>query len=261
MPSQPLSSRLSLAQAVMSMGAKSKALNLGIQTGTAAEDEEWGKGQPVLKVMGRSVKIMRRWGYYDQQENNSETVPSIKQEEEGLKEASSNVDRDTEPNIDIASQETIKADSSSSPLTVPSNPRANERHSSDMTKADPPVWALDLEALRKSNSSSPLISSPTPTSTAGPIYDPHTARSYLLKSFATPPSSTPTTTTPPPPPAKLSKAAAMAKEREEKENNLARLLYALDLLFASWINVIGSNELDRRAFGWYSRVRPQVEDG
>ncbi|KAI4145867.1 MAG: hypothetical protein L6R39_003678, partial [Caloplaca ligustica] len=49
MPSQPLSSRLSLAQAVMSIGAKSRAVNLGIQTGKPAEEEGWGEGQPKLR--------------------------------------------------------------------------------------------------------------------------------------------------------------------------------------------------------------------
>lgn len=51
------------------------------------------------------------------------------------------------------------------------------------------------------------------------------------------------------------------KEKEEKEHNLALLLHALDMLFASWIDVIGAKELDRRAWGWYVRVRPAVESG
>lgn len=63
MPSQPLSSRLSLAQAVVSANAKTKALNLGLDKGTSAEDEGWGQGQPKIRVMGRDIRIMKRWGY------------------------------------------------------------------------------------------------------------------------------------------------------------------------------------------------------
>lgn len=224
----------------MSMGAKSKALNLGIQSGTAAEDEGWGKGQPVIKVMGRSIKVMRRWGYDEQQTSDGTNEHSINQEQKVDMEKPPKPDTDTEHRVDIATQETIKADSS---------PRTKKEHPSATSKAEPPLWALDLDALKKSNAS-PLIPSTAPTSTIGPIYDPHTAKTYLLKSFATP--------SPSPSPAK---PTAPAKEREQKEYNLARLLYALDLLYASWIDVIGPEELDRRAFGWYMRVRPQVEDG
>lgn len=63
MPSQPLSSRLSLAQAVVSMNSKTKAISLGIDKGTSAEEEGWGQGQPKTRIMGREVRIMRRWGY------------------------------------------------------------------------------------------------------------------------------------------------------------------------------------------------------
>ncbi|KAI4192442.1 MAG: hypothetical protein LQ346_004312, partial [Caloplaca aetnensis] len=104
MPSQPLSSRLSLAQAVMSIGAKSKALNLGIQSGRPAEDEGWGEGQPKIKVMGRELRVMRRWGYewHDDRRQETKDEAPIKQED---KEA-----EDTPPTTthDLPSQETIK---------------------------------------------------------------------------------------------------------------------------------------------------------
>ena len=63
MPSQPLSSRLSLAQAVVSVNAKTKALSLGIEKGTSAEDDGWGQGQPKIRIMGRDIRVMKRWGY------------------------------------------------------------------------------------------------------------------------------------------------------------------------------------------------------
>lgn len=63
MPEQPPSSRLSLAQAVVSRGAQSKAKSIGIASGPTAEDEGWAKGQPVVTVMGREISVLKRWGY------------------------------------------------------------------------------------------------------------------------------------------------------------------------------------------------------
>ena len=49
MPEQPLSSRLSLAQAVVSMNSRSKAVSLGLESGKSAEEEGWGTGKAVPK--------------------------------------------------------------------------------------------------------------------------------------------------------------------------------------------------------------------
>lgn len=57
MQSQPLSSRLSLAQAVVSVNSRSKAVSLGIEKGNSAEDEGWGQGQPKVRVMGREIRV------------------------------------------------------------------------------------------------------------------------------------------------------------------------------------------------------------
>ncbi|KIW53045.1 hypothetical protein PV05_08644 [Exophiala xenobiotica] len=57
---QPLSSRWSLAQAVVSAGAQSKAKYLGITPGPTAEEDGWAQGQPKVKIMGREVAVMRR---------------------------------------------------------------------------------------------------------------------------------------------------------------------------------------------------------
>ncbi|KAL8849750.1 MAG: hypothetical protein Q9221_005294 [Calogaya cf. arnoldii] len=261
MPNQPLSSRLSLAQAVMSMGAKAKAINLGIQSAKTAEDEGWGEGQPSVRIMGRKIPVMRRWGYDWQNNGQNPADQDIVKREEGGQEISPTdeaVSACCQPKNDIESQETIKGDPSTPHHPISPSTQINQ-HPTQNDAYDPPLWALNLETLAKTSSYST-----TPTSKTGlpnnlPIYDPHSARNYLLKSFAT---STSTSSSPPPPsPAKTSKAATLAKEREEKKNNLARLLYALDLVFASWIDVIGPEELDRRAFGWYSRVRPSVEAG
>ncbi|KAK2767817.1 hypothetical protein FQN54_003978 [Arachnomyces sp. PD_36] len=63
MPEQPISSRLSLAQAVVSANSRTKAVSLGIDQRKTAEDEGWGEGQPTVKIMGREIKVLKRWGY------------------------------------------------------------------------------------------------------------------------------------------------------------------------------------------------------
>ncbi|ETN46701.1 uncharacterized protein HMPREF1541_00888 [Cyphellophora europaea CBS 101466] len=57
---QPLSSRLSLAQAVVSAGAQSKAKYIGLTTDRTAEEDGWAQGQPKIRIMGRDIAVMRR---------------------------------------------------------------------------------------------------------------------------------------------------------------------------------------------------------
>ncbi|KAI1410459.1 hypothetical protein F5Y13DRAFT_192322 [Hypoxylon sp. FL1857] len=63
MPEQPPSSRLSLAQAVVSANSRSKAVSIGIEKGPSADEQGWGHGQPRVKVMGREVTVLKRGGY------------------------------------------------------------------------------------------------------------------------------------------------------------------------------------------------------
>ncbi|KAI0204482.1 hypothetical protein F4808DRAFT_343832 [Astrocystis sublimbata] len=63
MPEQPPSSRLSLAQAVVSANSRSKAVSIGLEKGLSADDERWGHGQPRVRVMGREVTVLKRGGY------------------------------------------------------------------------------------------------------------------------------------------------------------------------------------------------------
>lgn len=63
MPEQPPSSRLSLAQAVVSANSRSKAVSIGLEKGASADDEGWGEGQPRIRVMGREVSVLKRGGY------------------------------------------------------------------------------------------------------------------------------------------------------------------------------------------------------
>ncbi|KAH6842853.1 hypothetical protein B0I37DRAFT_383028 [Chaetomium sp. MPI-CAGE-AT-0009] len=63
MPEQPLSSRLSLGQAVVSANSRSKAVSLGVSKGPSADEEGWGEGQPRVKVLGREIAVLKRGGY------------------------------------------------------------------------------------------------------------------------------------------------------------------------------------------------------
>ncbi|KAF2712523.1 hypothetical protein K504DRAFT_372287 [Pleomassaria siparia CBS 279.74] len=203
MPEQPLSSRLSLSQSVVSANSRTRAANLGLETGKSAEEEGWGDGQPVVKVMGREVRVMKRWGYqWDTKE------------EEG------------------STHETVKED-----------PGSTE---------EPALWGVDLEALKKSNG--PMTAGSRRTSTSHlPIFTAQSARSYLLKSFDSPKSSAGQE--------EKAKKKTNAAFVAEKERNLGLLLKSLELLFQSWSSILSKHDLDKRAWGWYIRVRPDVEHG
>ena len=92
MPSQPLSSRLSLAQAVVSMNSKAKAISLGIERSNSADNEGWGRGQPKTLIMGRDVSVIKRWGYEWKEKSEAETgkvddsQETLKQEEQASEE-------------------------------------------------------------------------------------------------------------------------------------------------------------------------------
>ena len=150
MPSQPLSSRLSLAQAVVSVNARTKARTLGIEKGTSAENDGWGQGQPQIRVLGRDIRVMKRWGY----EWNGKSDQDVEIE-------SSDV---------IDSQSTLKQE--------------------DETNDEPALWGLDLEALRHFNGPliSGARNAQGTRGSGLPIYTAQSARAYLLKSFASVPS-------------------------------------------------------------------------
>ena len=242
MPEQPLSGRLSLAQAIVSEGARKRAKDLGIDTsgGGGAEAEGWGQGQPSVRIMGRTVRVMRRW---------SEVAEAVDAGVVAPKPA-------PEP-----ATEAISDDATMRPQVEASKTPADAQ-TGNVTKTQPnlPFWALDLEALKSTSSSTPSSSSATNT-TSLPIHQPHSARAYLLKSFASAPSSD-SLPTPPAiislPPRAQSKTAS---DTHIKAVNLALLLKALQFLFGSWIDTLGVAELDRRAWGWYVSIRPAVEEG
>lgn len=230
MPEQPLSSRLSLAQAYVSVMSRSRAVYLGIESGKSAEEEGFGEGQPVVSVAGKQITVLRRWGYEWKEE----------EEEEAIEDEQRRKKKVFEKGIGVGDGDAVAEDDSS-------GLEASQEES-------PALWALDLEALKKKKSGS---SSKQPAGTqAGnhsglPIYTPQSARAYLLKSFATP------EVADGPAAKKLSATARFA----EKETNLGKLLRALDLLYDSWTPTMSPAELDQKTWSWYAKVRPPVEDG
>ena len=105
------------------------------------------------------------------------------------------------------------------------------------------LWGLDIEAMSSSGGGSM------------PIHRPEGARKYILNAFASPPVDDNDER------GKGKKKKTAKALAEEKEENLGLLMGALDLLFESWLKHIGKEELDRRAWGWYVQVRPEVESG
>ena len=146
MPEQPLSSRLSLAQAVVSANSRSKAVSLGLEKGRSAEDEGWGQGQPLVRIMGREIRVLRRWGY-----------------------ASTDDEAPTDSSMAKAVESRPKEEEN--PVQLYEDPQ------------EPALWGLDLEALRASNG--PLASGASSRAPSDlPIFTSQSARAYLLKSFS-----------------------------------------------------------------------------
>lgn len=227
MPEQPLSSRLSLAQAYVSVTSRSRAVYLGIESGKSAEEEGFGEGQPVVSVAGKQITVLRRWGY------------EWKEEEEEMEDERKRKKKVFEKEIGVGDGGAVAEDDSS-------GLEASQEES-------PALWALDLEALKKKSGSSSKQPAGTQAGNYSglPIYTPQSARAYLLKSFATP------EVADGPAAKKLSATARFA----EKETNLGKLLRALDLLYDSWTPTMSPAELDQKTWSWYAKVRPPVEDG
>lgn len=211
MPEQPISSRLSLAQALVSANSRSKAVSLGIEYGQSAEEEGWGEGQPVVKVLGREIRVLKRWDY-----NPREGQPTILPTPE-----------ESNPNKDLAEDFLGK---------------------SNIDDADrmPPLWGVDLEAARSSQS----ITEPKKKTGDLPIYTAQSARSYLLRSISNLQKS--------PAPSKPKSNTAKGQDNEE---SVACLLSVIDSICRSWATNLKKEELDRRAWVWYLKVRPDVQSG
>ncbi|KAL4896958.1 hypothetical protein BDV59DRAFT_82226 [Aspergillus ambiguus] len=217
MPEQPISSRLSLAQAVVSANSRSKAVHLGIESGASAEQEGWGQGQPVVKVLGRDIRVLKRWGYSSREGMSTEGSPSLG---------------------DTATSESM-------------DDTLGRKTSEDMD-SPPPLWGIDLEALKNTHQN-PRSGGLKPNN-ALPIFTPESARSYLSKAFAQIPGENGEST-------KRSERKSAAQIESEREDSLGHLLSSIDKVCQSWASTLSTDELDRRAWAWYVRVRPEVQSG
>lgn len=215
MPEQPISSRLSLAQAVVSANSRTKAISLGLESGKPAEQEGWGEGQPGVNVLGREVKVLKRWDY-----NPREGDPTG--ESRPLDEA-------------VATSENVLG-----------------RSVSEGSVSLPPLWGVDLDALRSSHDKSAC--GDAKASKSLPIFTPESARSYLLKSFSEFTDESNRHLVSP-------KRKSTSHIETERETCLGHVLRAIDIVCQSWASTLGKEELDRRAWAWYVRVRPEVKTG
>lgn len=210
-PEQPPSSCLSLAQAVTSLNAQSKAANIGLTTSASAEKEGWGQGQSQIKVMTREIRVLKRWGY-EWKSSREPQAKDIKTE-----------DSDQKPSIDTSHEALFSEDS-------------------------PALLALDLEQLKRLDGP-PIVTASASTADL-PVYHAGPARNYILKAFDSVYDDK----------AETKKKRPAAEVAAEREANLGHLLKALNLLFQSWSS-LASDDLDKRAWSWYVKVRPQVEAG
>lgn len=361
MPEQPPSSRLSLAQAVVSANSRSKAVSIGLDKGPSADDEGWAEGQPRIKVLGREVAVLKRGGYEwkgEEEERTEEagtedrtrpgstastttlkaeestpsttvaaaasspwsTSPSVSLKQSTFIARATTITEpsqrpnllkallDAHPNLRTASHNVWAYRIHAHASSISHHPREASHDDGETGAGDlllrvmretnavdtlvvmtrwyggvmlgpdrwrlmrnvatsalserlrrtgveaslggEAVWGLDLEAMRSKSSA--------PAGAAGGmvIHRPEAARSYLLKSFAGAPAE-----------GGADAAAASAKKKTikaqdaEKEDNLGMLLGALRLLFDSWADFLSTEELDRRAWSWYSAARPEVEYG
>lgn len=364
MPEQPLSSRLSLGQAIVSANSRSKAVSLGLDKGPSADEEGYGEGQPRVKVMGREIAVLKRGGYewkgdekVGGEEHGTTSNDSDKPAPASTSEAQPAIDSppaEPQPTWTASAPITLKNSTfiaRAHPLTTPSQRKPlmqslltsiphlqTATHNVWAYRVRPPrnapfltpvreqcdddgetgagdlvlrilresgtvdtlvvltrwyggtmlgpdrwrlmrtcvegvlgermrrvggevrlggeaLWGLDLEALRgKSTGTATTKGTGTGTGVVGmPIHRPEGARGYLLRSFGSVPAEGEET-----PPKKAKTQKALEAEREE---NLGLLLGALRIVFDSWADHLGVAELDRRAWGWYIAVRPDVEGG
>lgn len=323
MPEQPPSSRLSLAQAVVSANSRSKAISLGIEKPPAGGEMPIPDGQPKVCVMGRSVPVLKR-GDYNWSRDSTPSQSSAKGQDKTLS-TPTRIWTSSPKLTSRASTFLAHAATLSAPSTRPSLMKTLMDQEPDLETASHNAWAMRtsygnsplvqeasfddgesgcgkfmLELMREAKITNTVVvltrwyggvllgqdrwrlmrecinealssqqrkstfsgeavwgldaedKKPATWTVGMAIHRPEGARNYLFRSFASTPSEEKST---------HEAKKTVASLNEEKQENLARLLGALRLLFASWADVLSKDELDRRAWSWYMSVRPDVESG
>ena len=227
MPEQPLSSRLSLAQAVVSANSRSKAQAIGLEIGKSAEDEGWGRGQQKAKVMGREIAVMRRASY----------VPTGKEDgwndDEIDSQAPVEGDRGPADNSKPAfwglDLEALRK--SNGPLIAGKNANGQPKLPIYTAQAARSYLLKSFTAIVSEVDDAPHSGSPAGSASSK-------KQSPMAKK-------------------KLTPAQLMGMQEEAA----AMLLAALELLYLSWATVLSRDELDGRAWSWYLHVRPDIAQG
>ncbi|KAI0181018.1 hypothetical protein GGR52DRAFT_522587 [Hypoxylon sp. FL1284] len=142
------------------------------------------------------------------------------------------------------------------------------RETGAVTTVGEAVWGLDLEAMRKRSTISAMHAGPASYRAGGielSVYEPQAVKSYLLRSLAVRVETAgnydaveaedETTHVPEP-----NVDGTQTLEGEE-EQNLAQLTGAIRLLYSSWADHLSKAELDRKAWAWYTSVRPDTPNG
>jgi hypothetical protein len=234
MPEQPVSSRLSLAQAVVSANSQSKAKSIGITTENTAEEEGWGKGQPKVKIMGREIAVMRR--VLTQQEDVTEdsTQTTVK------------ADRGPESQETYWGMDLDALRKSTGPLIAGKNAGS---------ATGLPIYTPESARNYLLRSMAIIEDAIKPKEGIKPITRADEDANPESSSNSSKPKQSSSPRTSPP-----SKKPTAKELTAKKEQAAATLLQTLDLLFSSWAH-LSRDELDRRAWSWYLHVRPDIAQG
>ena len=314
MPEQPLSSRLSLAQGVVSANSRTKAISIGLEK--PGGEEVISEGQPKVNVMGRQIPVLKRGGYTwsessELSQASSKTLSQGSQSSKvwtasqrlvskgsvfvahvaSISSPASRAELITtlmaeKPHLETATHNAwaIRTSFGNSPLKQEASFDDGEsgcgsfmlKHMRDLDISNtlviltrwyggvmlgPDRWRLMRECIddalssqrRTSNLSGEALwaldtenRKPASSTIGMPIHRPEAARNYILRSFL---------------PVTQDSKKTVTAMNEEKAENLGKVLGALRIVFESWKDVVSREELGRRAWSWYVRVRPEVADG
>lgn len=324
MPEQPPSSRLSLAQAVVSANSRSKAVSIGIEK--AGGEVPVAAGQPKVRVLGREIPVLKRGDYTwsgapsnDASSSSTATNAGSSSSTTGKKTWTTSATLTSRASTFVAHAATV-----SNANLRPSLIKQLMAERPDLETASHNAWAIRtsfgasplvqqasfddgesgcgkfmLDILKEANITNTLVvltrwyggvmlgpdrwrlmrecvndalasrqrtpatfvpgeaavwgldtqdTKPAASTVGMGIHRPEGARNYLLRSFGSPEVAN-------------GPKKTVTAMNEEKLENLGRLLGALRIVVESWQGVLSREELDKRAWHWYTAVRPDVQSG
>lgn len=315
MPEQPPSSRLSLAQGVVSANSRTKAVSIGLEQ--AGGEEIISEGQPKVNIMGRQIPVLKRGGYTwseSSQESSSSSSKTLSQGSQSSKVWTASQKLVSKGSVFVAHAASISSPAARAKLITSlmvekphletathnawairtsfgNSPLKQEASFDDgesgcgsfmlqqlrdldisntlvvLTRwyggvmLGPDRWRIMRECVDGALSSQRRTSSlsgealwaldtenrkPASSTIGMAIHRPEAARNYVLRSFH---------------PVTQDAKKTVTAMNEEKAENLGKVLGALRKVFESWKDVVSPEELGRRAWTWYVRVRPEVADG